>query len=571
MKELIEALINQGIITAIDIQRMTTVELLLTIIERVNELHGLTKEGLEAVQRLLDKGVQEEVIAKLEEWTQDGTFDTLINQSALKTVNDRIDETNEQLSDIATVNIKNFSHLVVGGDWTNAIQSAINTMKDHDVLLIPSGKYNVTSLTYKSNDSKIICDGELVGIGEGTTFKIGETGQSIFRVRGNLNVSRQSQDFSIPSRGVVIVNANECQLMINASNHTTNIELIGYDGGCSYNNITLGRVLNGKNNLLLTKVGTGWVNENKFYGGRFMMFDGVSKIGCTHINISDESMNNNVFFSPSLENNVETYIYCVGRYNTFYSPRLEGEPTWFVNYNSSNAIANEIIYPYMVENLTTTTRINNLGRFNKFLGRYSTDNNQGALLNTALSAIVNTANNPDVDDTPVVIRNLHSGSQKALKVLKKTNPNEEVIQLLDTGEIVSYLLNVKGQSNTGSVISTKDKDGNEKFNVNGNGKVKTLNMVEIQNMSGNSLNAFEVKSTDGLTRIQMKGNGDIETTGIITAKNIANTYVIKDDTMTLGLDEQESNNYKVGDIVIIDNVAKMYFGELGWKTFIFQD
>ena len=90
MKELIQALINQGIITATDIQRMTTLELLLTIIGRVNELHGLTKEGLEAVQRVLDEGVKEEVIAKLEEWTQDGTFDTLINQSALKKVTQNI-------------------------------------------------------------------------------------------------------------------------------------------------------------------------------------------------------------------------------------------------------------------------------------------------------------------------------------------------------------------------------------------------------------------------------------------------------------------------------------------------
>ena len=40
MKELIQALFNQGIITAADIQRMTTLELLLTIIERENELHG---------------------------------------------------------------------------------------------------------------------------------------------------------------------------------------------------------------------------------------------------------------------------------------------------------------------------------------------------------------------------------------------------------------------------------------------------------------------------------------------------------------------------------------------------
>ena len=56
MKDLIQALINQGIITASDVQRLSTLELLMAIIERVNELHGLTKEALEAVQKLLDKG-----------------------------------------------------------------------------------------------------------------------------------------------------------------------------------------------------------------------------------------------------------------------------------------------------------------------------------------------------------------------------------------------------------------------------------------------------------------------------------------------------------------------------------
>lgn len=111
MKELIQALTNQGIITVVDIQRMTTLELLLTITERVNELHGLTKEGLEAVQRLLDNGIQEEVIAQFDELIQDGTFDTLINQTALKEVNDRIDETNAQLSQEMDVERKRIDNL----------------------------------------------------------------------------------------------------------------------------------------------------------------------------------------------------------------------------------------------------------------------------------------------------------------------------------------------------------------------------------------------------------------------------------------------------------------------------
>ena len=154
MKEIIQALINQGIITATDIQRMTTLELLLTIIGRVNELHDLTKEGLEAVQRLLDKGIQEEVIAKLEEWKQDGTFDTLINQSALKTINDRVDETSAQLSQVA-INVHNYKELVVGDDWTDAINKAIEVATTAPSAIrrvyLPAGEYLTQGVALPSN------------------------------------------------------------------------------------------------------------------------------------------------------------------------------------------------------------------------------------------------------------------------------------------------------------------------------------------------------------------------------------------------------------------------------------
>ena len=143
MKELVQALINQGIITATDIERMTTLELLLTIIERVNELHGLTKDGLEAVQRLLDKGVQEEVVAQLDEWVQDGTFDTLINQSALKKVNDRIDEIQTQYSYCGSTKFKIEKHLNVFNNKV-ASQSTIYwcwVIRVDDKIKNPLGKY----------------------------------------------------------------------------------------------------------------------------------------------------------------------------------------------------------------------------------------------------------------------------------------------------------------------------------------------------------------------------------------------------------------------------------------------
>ena len=148
MKELVQALINQGIITATDIQRMTTLELLLTIIERVNELHGLTKEGLEAVQRLLDKGVQEEVIAQFDKWLQDGTFDRLINQSALKKVNDRITS--------LKINIKDYEHEVIDGDWTPIIQKIIDEATSGCIIFFPNGVYDLKSKHPTETDCQIL-------------------------------------------------------------------------------------------------------------------------------------------------------------------------------------------------------------------------------------------------------------------------------------------------------------------------------------------------------------------------------------------------------------------------------
>ena len=160
MKELIQALSNQGIITVVDIQRMTTLELLLTIIERVNELHGLTKEGLEAVQRLLDKGVQEEVIAQFDEWLQDGTFDKLINQSALKEVNKRIDETNAQLSQNKQELSDKIQEVATTGTTTEVLQattvSYINEkINDGTIANLTIEDYSLTSEKFNPNSLSV--------------------------------------------------------------------------------------------------------------------------------------------------------------------------------------------------------------------------------------------------------------------------------------------------------------------------------------------------------------------------------------------------------------------------------
>ena len=68
-----------GIITVEDMERYTALELIMMIANKIND-HS------DKIQYLLDEGLLSEVEQIFDEWLQDGTFDKLINQSALKKV-----------------------------------------------------------------------------------------------------------------------------------------------------------------------------------------------------------------------------------------------------------------------------------------------------------------------------------------------------------------------------------------------------------------------------------------------------------------------------------------------------
>ena len=167
MKELIQALINQGIITATDIQRMTTLELLLTIIERVNELHDLTKSGLEAVQRLLDKGVQEEVVDLLDEWKKDGTIAKIINEEVFGELNAKI---------YSMRDIKEYEHLKNDDDWSEAF---ITANEECATINVSEGEYLIKK--------QLILDAMIVGVGYDRTKLIftNVSGSAIINTKNN--------------------------------------------------------------------------------------------------------------------------------------------------------------------------------------------------------------------------------------------------------------------------------------------------------------------------------------------------------------------------------------------------
>lgn len=109
--------VSLQLVTVEDMRKHSLPQLVTMIANKLNELmnevHRFETDVIEMVetqneniQYLLGEGLHLEVATVFEGWLEDGTFDTLINQTALKQVNDRIDKTNAQLSEIKNTTIE---------------------------------------------------------------------------------------------------------------------------------------------------------------------------------------------------------------------------------------------------------------------------------------------------------------------------------------------------------------------------------------------------------------------------------------------------------------------------------
>lgn len=141
--------------------------------ELMNEVHRFETDVIEMVetqneniQYLLGEGLHLEVATVFENWMEDGTFDTLINQTALKQVNDRIDETNAQLSAFnkqLRVNINELGVIAGNDDVTDDFTNAINYCVTHNIreIFLPAGIYKL-SRTVKTQGVKLVGVGSYI-------------------------------------------------------------------------------------------------------------------------------------------------------------------------------------------------------------------------------------------------------------------------------------------------------------------------------------------------------------------------------------------------------------------------
>lgn len=273
-------------------------------------------------------------------------------------------------------------------DDTYAIKTIYDNLSENEILFIPSKKFRVNNLMFDRDNINIICYGELVqaSTDNGVAVEVSGRNQTI---SGVLKVSKLGEiDHTKDTIGMRLYNAYMNKVNVSIKGFRTNLLLYADSGqGVSYNEINLINLSGGKTNLLLDTVSEdssdGWVNENIFTNGRFGTYtddaevrDGetikqaATRSGITHIKINKTHINNNLFIKPSLEYHGMTFIDCKGRYNTFLSPRLEGDSV-LINWRTGS-IYNDVIYPYHHVDFSDENYYSN-GSRNHLHGRNFTD------------------------------------------------------------------------------------------------------------------------------------------------------------------------------------------------------
>ena len=261
------------------------------------------------------------------------------------TLKARLDEENSevtsQLADlgenIAQRGINAMLYGLVGDGIVDDSQALINAESEAAslgrVLFIPPLTYRTTvpisfSCNVSAGGAVLLADHD-----ESIALKVGMADNSVlFEKTIDLPaVIKSNKDWAKDCTGVQVLNANSCRIWVNKiNNFKTGLHVAGMSQGNAYNDYFIRTLRNNKINLLLKCLDTtGWVNENNFHGGRYSHYtnEGVAVVGARHILMESigNSINNNVFYKPSVEGDVAEYhidlISCV--YNMFISGRYE--------------------------------------------------------------------------------------------------------------------------------------------------------------------------------------------------------------------------------------------------------
>lgn len=516
--------------------------------EQDNKIRDLRNEFENLKEYLLNGGLENDVVKVLNQWLADGTLADVINNEVFsmkadKTYVDNMENLFNRKFDDLGVNIVDYGAIPTeksyNFDNTSIIQGVFDNLKKGQKVIIPEGTYMISNLKLEKDDVSIECFGALSQFqnSNGVALQIGKDKEPSYRVSGNINLRKQTRNWAQQNVGLMVRNMNEAILTIDVHDYTDNVIILGDEQGCSYNSFTIVNLKNGRNNLLFKKEGVGWVNENKFFGGRFQWHGGLDT-DKVHINMPVG--NNNIFFSPSLEStDKSTFIYCGGSYNTFYSPRLEGRHNGEIVYHlAEGAIYNQLIYPYYHGNLFDTNEVINNGSRNHIYGRDTLEfqDTQLRTLNLKIEGSLD--------------RNLAWDVAGLLDIRSRVSNAQHLFHGRDAaGKETSYIDGfgtIKGREINGNNIIATPRTGSA-----------TEKVIEANDVEGNGI--FRVTG-DGTIRGKSRVNGNYNTFHFVP-------FAIKNTTGVTGTPKEYDGSDAIGVSVLntVDNAIYVHMGSGNWK------
>jgi hypothetical protein len=244
-------------------------------------------------------------------------------------------------------------------DDTIAIQTAINSGKDGDVLLVPhdaviSDTLNIPAKLNINMVGQLIFDGDIkpaIVIGNDSTRV---SGKEITINLSRKNMTDWSDDDDI---GVVIYNAWASNITIkDVSRFNIGCKFIGKNDGWTHNHVVLLVLAQNRIDLYLAaKNSTGYLTENIFIGGDFVNYNhSVVQSQCNrygiYSDVDNQVISNNVFIKPCFQKGTTGYgfsfTYCEAnlilhaRYeNTANGGTISADSTYntvVVGYDNSN-------------------------------------------------------------------------------------------------------------------------------------------------------------------------------------------------------------------------------------------
>jgi hypothetical protein len=286
-----------------------------------------------------------------------------------------------------TVSVKDFGAVGDGTtDDTAALQAAANYAAGltAPILIVDAGDYYITGAVYFQlpNYSTIEFIGRIkANVTNDSAVVIGSIDTSSagnrfgYTVKG-LKVRRTANDSAGSSIGIRLqslvasyIDIREC------SGFRDGVYCYGVspNGGFSYNELHLGLIHDNRTNLRLTATGSGYCNENNFYGGSYNHSSGYPAVTTANLVIDHfvtNELNSNRFFGPSFEDNSTLAVAARinGFNNVIYNPRMErsvSQSTYEIIFEADSTECSVFGYGFVV----AATNISDLGGGNSYQTR----------------------------------------------------------------------------------------------------------------------------------------------------------------------------------------------------------